>query len=132
MTREEAIEEIKGIAHQTDLPLPKLIRSAFTTAGMMRDEGMSRRVEEAVAVLVFGPSMQRPTGVLICEAPIEGELAETPLDQLFPNQAVQGSLALLADADEAYVFRGDKAATLKHRDRAPEDVHVAIQRWARP
>jgi hypothetical protein len=34
----------------------------------------------------------------------------------------------LADADEAYAFSGDKATVLKHRDRAPEDVHVTIQR----
>jgi hypothetical protein len=42
--------------------------------------------------------------------------------------AVQGSMTLLADADEAYVFCEDKATALKHRHFAPEDMAVAIQR----
>lgn len=69
---------------------------------------------------------ERPTRVLICEAPedFEGDLGDIAADY-----AIQGSLMLLADADEAYVFKGDKAAALKHRDRGvPSEVHVAIQR----
>lgn len=62
---------------------------------------------------------QRQQRVLIVEAE---HPAEMNVD------AVQGSMSLLADADEAYVFFGDKGATLKNRDFAPEDVAVAIQR----
>lgn len=46
--------------------------------------------------------------------------------------AVQGSMSLLADADEAYAFSGDKAVCIKHRDfdvaADPFQVAVAIQR----
>lgn len=46
--------------------------------------------------------------------------------------AVQGSMTLLADADEAYAFSGDKAVCLKHREfdvgADAFQVAVAIQR----
>lgn len=46
--------------------------------------------------------------------------------------AVQGSMSLLADADRAYVFSGDKGAVLKDRDRDidgdPFSIAVAVQR----
>src|SRR3954452_1871955 len=118
MNREEAISELRSIADDGNemTPLAKVVRKAFNTAAMMRDEGMSRRVETAVEALFWG-QMDRPTRILICEGEHPAELN---LD------AVQGSMTLLADADEAYAFSGDKATVLKHRDRAPEDVHVTI------
>lgn len=67
---------------------------------------------------------QRPRRILLLEVPDN----DIPLGDVRAGEAVQGSMSLLGDADEAFVFRGDKAAVLKHRDRAPDDVHVAIQR----
>jgi hypothetical protein len=70
----------------------------------------------------LGPT-ERQRRILIVEATHPAEMN---------INAVQGSMMLLADADEAYVFHGDKAMALKHRDfDVREDafqVAVAIQR----
>lgn len=66
---------------------------------------------------------ERQQRILIVEARHPAEMNEN---------AVQGSMTLLADADEAYAFFGDKAVCLKHRGfDVSEDafqVAVAIQR----
>jgi hypothetical protein len=52
--RDAAIAKLRGIAHDPDgeLSIPKVIRHAFQTAAMLRDEGMSIEVETAVEVLL--------------------------------------------------------------------------------
>lgn len=70
------------------------------------------------------PMMGRPTRVLLLEAPDN----DKPLEEFKGDEVVQGSMMLLADADEVYIFREDKAVAWKHRDKFQEDVHVAVQR----
>jgi hypothetical protein len=86
--------------------------------------GLRQRFQEATGERAVTFPELRPRRILLLEARDD----DTPLDEIKPLDAVQGSVELVADADEAFVFRGDKAVVLKHRDRAPEDVHVAIQR----
>lgn len=60
MTREEALNELRSIAGVSDrdaesieqVPVPRLTRLAYQTAAMLRDEGMSKRVEDAVKRLL--------------------------------------------------------------------------------
>jgi len=72
------------------------------------------------------PKWYRPSQVLILEAPSAQD--DLDLEEIKAIEVFQGSLNLFAAADEVYIFRGTEAATLKHADRAPEDVRVAIQR----
>lgn len=92
-------------------------------AGMAAMLPLDQRMRDWLAVEHDPAAEPRPLRVLLLEAPEGAEPAEVE-----PGEAVQGSMELLADADEAYVFRGDRVVALKHRDREPEDVHVAIQR----
>jgi hypothetical protein len=67
----------------------------------------------------------RQQRILICEA-------EHPAEMNIG--AVQGSKNLLADADEAYAFSGDKAVCIKHRELNAGDpgaIAVTIQRRPR-
>jgi len=65
MTHEEALNELRSVAGVsdadsqaiTDVPIPKLTRLAYQTAAMLRDEGMTQRVEVAIGVLV-GPDVE--------------------------------------------------------------------------
>jgi hypothetical protein len=69
---------------------------------------------------------ERQQRILIAEA-----AEESHLDSDYPMTAVQGSFSLLADADEAYVFHGDRAVCIKHRAFAPFQATVTIQRRPR-
>lgn len=86
------------------------LMSAGAQAGLWEDDGSPEPTE-------------RQERVLIVEAEHPAEMNVN---------AVQGSMSLLADADRAYVFSGDKAAVLKDRDRDigsdPFSVAVAVQR----
>lgn len=61
---------------------------------------------------------------------LEARPGDDPIGNQFAEDVVQGSLALVADADEVFVFRGDEANAAKYRDRnlVFDSVAVAIQR----
>lgn len=88
---------------------------------------LRQRFQEATGEQAMTLPALRPRRVLILEAPDDDfDLTEG----LELGEVVMGSMSLVADADEVFVFRGDKAVAGKHRDNANDDVNVAIQRRA--
>lgn len=52
MSKALAVQELRKLAGEEDVPLSVAIGRAFQRAAMLRDEGMKHRVEAALAVLV--------------------------------------------------------------------------------
>lgn len=98
-------------------------------AGAHTFERLAERARHLLEERPAEKGPDRPRRVLIVEAPGD----EFAVGEAFKlGDVVQGSMSQVADADEVFVFRGDKAIAAKHRDREPEDVTVSIQRQIRP
>lgn len=105
-----------------------MVGAATYGTGSLRAALMRAGADAGIWVFDDSPEpSERQQRILIVEAEHPAELNVG---------AVQGSMSLLADADEAYAFSGDKAACIKHRDfdisADPFQVAVAIQRRPDP
>lgn len=82
--------------------------------------------QPVLAIRRRGARSEQQRRVLILEAPPSDE----PIGNIYGQDVVQGSLSLFADADEVYVFRGDEANCVKHRDESLvfSPLVVTIQR----
>lgn len=107
---------------------PMVGAAVYGMAGTLRGALMRAGADAGLWVHDDSPDPgERQRRILILEAP-EGE---EPITNVFAQDVVQGSVSLVADADEVFVFRGDKGACTKHRDESSLVINapaVAVQR----
>jgi len=116
VTRKEALDELRSIAGVPDsdresieqVPIPRLTRLAYQTAGMLR-EGMSQRVEAAVKVLVepeIESSGVAPDGTVLTEVAFLA-LLDWLREQIAEGDSMEGSLAYEWGEDpDTYLVQG--------------------------